>query len=120
MAARTSHLSTARPSQRRRETGSNGSKRSGGIRWDRLARWAMILVLVGIAYLYVGPVRSYFTAWQQAKQKRSEVAKLEAQNTRLRIRRRELSSPQALEREARKLGMVRPGERAYALDGFDR
>ena len=38
------------------------------------------------------------------------------QNRRLRERRRELRDPQALEREARRLGMVKAGEKSYVVE----
>ena len=52
----------------------------------------------------------------EAKQRRGEVAQLKRENARLRARRATLREPSALEREARRLGMVRPGERPYVLE----
>ena len=45
---------------------------------------------------------------------------LERENARLRARKAELKNPRALEREARRLGMVKPGERAYVVEGLGR
>ena len=86
------------------------------IRWDRLGRVALLLVLVGVIALYVNPLRSYLSTWQEAKNRRGEVAELEQENARLRARKAELQNPRALEREARRLGMVKPGERAYVVE----
>ena len=88
------------------------------IRWDRLSRAALLVVLVGLLGLYVGPARSYFTTRGEAAEKRSEVQALKRENERLRARRNALRDPAALEREARRLGMVRPGERAYVVRGL--
>lgn len=88
------------------------------IRWDRLSRFALLVVLVGLLGLYVGPARSYFTTRGEAAEKRSEVQALKRENERLRARRNALRDPAALEREARRLGMVRPGERAYVVRGL--
>lgn len=88
------------------------------IRWDRLSRAALLLVLVFVVGLYVGPARSYFTTRGQAATKRAEVEQLKRENARLRARRDALRNPKALEREARRLGMVRPGERAYVVRGL--
>ena len=41
-----------------------------------------------------------------------------AENARLNARRRALGDPRTLEAEARKLGMVRPTERAYVVTGL--
>ena len=85
------------------------------IRWDRLGRWALIGVFALVAYLYVGPAVSWVSTYREAGSKRQEVAALEAVNQRLKDRRRELESAAALEREARRLGMVKAGERAYVV-----
>lgn len=88
------------------------------IGWDRLARWALLGVLVLIAYLYVGPTRSWISAYAEAREKREEVAELRTRNDELRRRHRELQRASTLEREARRLGMVRAGERAYVVKGL--
>lgn len=91
---------------------------AGRIRWDRLGRVALLLVLVGVIALYVNPLRSYVSTWSEAKTRRAEVAELQRENTKLRARKSELQNQRALEREARRLGMVRPGERAYVVEGL--
>jgi cell division protein FtsB len=86
-----------------------------GIRWDRVSRVVLLVVLVGIVGLYVGPARSYWSTLQEAKHRRAEVTTLKHENARLRAKRNALRSPSALERQARRLGMVRAGERAYSV-----
>jgi cell division protein FtsB len=86
-----------------------------GIRWDRVSRVALLVVLVGILFLYVGPARSYWSTVQEAKHRRAEVSTLKRENAKLRAHRDALRSPAALEREARRLGMVRSGERSYVV-----
>jgi cell division protein FtsB len=91
---------------------------SGGaaaIRWDRVSRVALLVVLVVLVYLYAGPARSYWSTWREARQRSGEVAVLKRENARLRARRAALRGTSALEREARRLGMVRPGERPYVV-----
>ena len=88
------------------------------IRWDRVGRVALLLVLVLIVYLYVGPVRSWWSTWQDSKAKQAQVTRLERENAALRVRRAALRTPQALEREARKMGMVRPDERPFVVKGL--
>ena len=90
------------------------------IRWDRLGRWALLFVLALVLYLYIGPLRSWVATWQEAKQKRHEVATLRAENEKLRAHEQALRRDSALEREARRLGMVRAGERAYIVEGLPR
>lgn len=88
------------------------------IRWDRVGRVALLLVLLLIVYLYVGPVRSWWSTWQDSKAKQAQVQRLEHENAQLRARKAALGTPQALEREARRIGMVRPDERPFVVGGL--
>ena len=88
------------------------------IRWDRLGRWALLFVLALVLYLYIGPTKNWVSTWREAGEKRQEVAKLRAENERLRVRRDALKRQSSLEREARRLGMVKAGERMYIVEGL--
>jgi cell division protein FtsB len=85
------------------------------IRWDRVGRWALICVFVFVLYLYIGPARTWVTTYGEAKRKREEVAQARAQNERLAARKAALSKPGAVELEARRLGMVKAGEKLYVI-----
>lgn len=89
---------------------------AAAIRWDRVSRVALLFVLVVLVFLYAGPARSYWSTVHEAKQRSAEVAVLKRENERLRGRRAALQGQSALEREARRLGMVKPGERPYVLE----
>jgi cell division protein FtsB len=89
---------------------------AGRIRWDRLGRWALILVFAFVLYLYIGPARTWVSTHAEAERKRGEVAQLRAENERLRERRHALEQAGAVEREARALGMVKAGEKLYVVD----
>lgn len=88
------------------------------VRWDRVGRIALLLVLVGVLALYVKPVLSWWSTRQESQRRGAEVSALEAENERLRKRRAELKDPRTLESEARRLGMVKPGERAFVVEGL--
>jgi cell division protein FtsB len=88
------------------------------IRWDRLGRWALIGVFAFVLYLYIGPAARWVTTYRQAQDKRGEVAALHAENRELRAKKRELERASSLEREARRLGMVKAGEKAYVVEGL--
>jgi cell division protein FtsB len=90
------------------------------IRWDRIGRWALIGVFALVLYLYIGPARTFVSTYLEAKRKRADVAALRAENHRLRARRAALTRPSALEREARRLGMVKAGEKEYVVRGLPR
>ena len=85
------------------------------IRWDRVGRWALICVFAFVLYLYIGPARTWVTTYAEAKRKREEVAQVRAQNERLRARRRELERAGSVELEARRIGMVKAGEKLYVI-----
>jgi cell division protein FtsB len=85
------------------------------IRWDRVGRWALICVFAFVLYLYIGPARTWVTTYGEAKRKRAEVAQARAENERLKARKAELSAPGAVELEARRLGMVKAGEKLYVI-----
>jgi cell division protein FtsB len=88
------------------------------IRWDRLGRWALIGVFAFVLFLYIGPAARWVTTYRQAKEKRAEVAALHVENRRLRAQQRVLRRPSAQEREARRLGMVKAGEKSYVIEGL--
>jgi cell division protein FtsB len=88
------------------------------IRWDRISRYGLLVVLVGLMYLYVNPARSYVQTLHAAHKHRAEVQALRQENARLGARRRALGAPRTLEAEARRLGMVRPGEKPYVVRGL--
>jgi cell division protein FtsB len=90
------------------------------IRWDRVGRWALICVFALIIYLYVGPARTWLATYAEAKRQRAVVAELKAENAKLRAAKHNLQGAEALEREARELGMVKAGERAYVIEGLPR
>ena len=89
-----------------------------GIRWDRLGRCALLGVLALVVYLYIGPLASWVSTYQESKERKAQVAKLEATNAKLRAQRAQLRKPATLEGLARAQGMVRSGEKPYVLSGL--
>jgi len=85
------------------------------IRWDRVGRWALICVFAFVLYLYIGPARTWVTTYSEAKRKRDEVAQVRAQNERLLARKAQLERRDAVELEARRVGMVKAGEKLYVV-----
>ena len=87
-----------------------------GIRWDRVGRTALLVVLGVIVLLYVGPVVHWFEQSSSAARQRAELEALHREYDELRARKEGLTGPEAVEREARRLGMVRIGERAVVIE----
>jgi cell division protein FtsB len=88
------------------------------IRWDKLGRIALVLVLFLVLVSYLNPLVNLMQAWQGSKSSDAQLAQLKQERLELTHRLREVSSPAALEREARRLGMVQPGEHAYIVHGL--
>ncbi len=114
----TTRRTTTRPSPRPRAARRPAARPLAGVRWERLGRVALVVVVGGILLLYVGPLISYVQTWQESKTKRADLHALERENARLVARRRELREPASLERAARGMGMVRQGERAFVIENL--
>jgi len=93
-------------------------RRGATIRWDRVGRFALVGVLGVILLLYVSPISNWVSQSRTAERHRAELRMLERENAVLAERSRALSSPEAVEREARRLGMVRRGERPIVVQGL--
>lgn len=90
--------------------------RGGVVRWDRVGRIALLGTLGVILMLYVSPAKHWLEQSSTAHEQRQELSDLDAENARLKRQVHALESPSALEREARRLGMVRKGERSYVIE----
>jgi cell division protein FtsB len=94
------------------------TRRRTAIRWDRVGRVALLGTLLMILVLYVSPAKHWIQQSRTASHQRDELRVLSAENRELKRRVRSLRDPGALEREARRLGMVRQGERAYVMENL--
>jgi cell division protein FtsL len=87
------------------------------VRWDRVGRVALLVVLVVVAGLYVQDAMSYLATRSQADRQQAIVKQLARQNAALAREQQSLQDPATIERDARGLGMVLPGERPYVVMG---
>lgn len=87
------------------------------VRWDRVGRISLLIVLAVVLGLYVNQALSYFSVRSQADQERATAMALERQNQKLAAEQQMLQEPATIERDARQLGMVRRGERSYVITG---
>jgi cell division protein FtsB len=88
------------------------------VRWDRVGRVALLLLLAIVLLAYVGPARSLVTTWHTSNAKQAQLHALEHEHEALVQRATSLRNPRTVEAEARRLGMVRPGERSYVIEGL--
>lgn len=107
---------TARRAAPRRRT----APAVGRIRWDRLGRYALLTVLFAVLLAYISPISHWMKQSSTAKHEEAQLQELQSENARLKHRVEDLKRPIALEREARKLGMVKEGERAYVIENIGR
>jgi cell division protein FtsB len=82
-------------------------------------RWIGALVLVVIAVGYVQPLRAYRDAQDEVAARQAQVDRIARANARLEERLAEAETAGFVEREARRLGLVKPGERLYIITGID-
>jgi cell division protein FtsB len=94
------------------------ARRRSGIRWDRVGRVALLATLIVIVLSYISPARHWLQQSGTAGRQKQQLSELETQKARLERRLRALRDPGALEREARRLGMVRVGERSYVIENL--
>jgi cell division protein FtsB len=123
--ARTSTARAAATAERRRERTQRARRpqrvtlRSPHlrVRWERVGRIGLLVVLAIVIGLYAQHTISYFGARAQSNRQRAIVDRLKAQNAYYQQRERSLSDLSTILVQARKLGMVRPGEQPYAITG---
>jgi cell division protein FtsB len=90
------------------------------VRWDRVGRTALLLVLLAVALAYVGPARSLLSTWHESSAKQAQLQRLQHEHDALLTRATELRDPRTVQTEARRLGMVQPGERSYVVGNLPR
>jgi len=86
------------------------------VRWDRVGRIALVLVLFGVVVSYLNPVVNLVDAWRDSNASKEHLVELKAENADLSAQVARAATEPVLEREARKMGMVKPGERLYVVE----
>ena len=88
-------------------------------RRHRRARWLLPIAVLGVmAFLYYRPISSYLQTRSELHSRRAEVVALRAEKARLERRLERTLSDEALAREARRIGYVKPGERLFIVKGI--
>lgn len=89
------------------------------VRWDRVGRIALVLVLFAVLASYLNPLVNLAGVWKDSKATEERLAELKREHVDLQQQLDEAESPVTLGREARKMGMIKPGERLYVIEGLD-
>jgi cell division protein FtsB len=87
------------------------------VRWDRAGRVGLLVVLTVVVGLYVQHTLSYLSISSQASKQEGIVDQLSRQNRQLAAKQHSLNLSSTIVRDARALGMIRPGERPYVITG---
>jgi cell division protein FtsB len=114
-AARTRQAPRARSRAKKQSVLRGVAKR---VRWDRVGRTSLLVMLVVVAGLYVQHTLSYLSTRSQADQQQAIMHQLQRQNAGLSAQQKALSNPVTIEQDARELGMVMPGEHPYSVIGM--
>jgi cell division protein FtsB len=92
------------------------SRQQSSIQWHKVGRLALLFTLFVIVLLYIRPISHWIQQRSTAAHSESDLRALQREHDRLAARLRQLSGPGAVEREARKMGMVRQGEQPYVIE----
>lgn len=90
------------------------------LRTASVVRWLAAAVVGAIAVAYVQPVRAYLDARADVTDAGAEQAALLERRATLERRVAHATTDAFVEREARRIGLVRPGETLYIVKGIER
>ena len=93
-------------------------RRSRSQRSAILLRWCVVGVVGLVAFLYYRPLTSYVETRSALNARQAEVQELRAERARLQARLEHSTTLVALTREARRNGLVRPGEQLFVVRGI--
>lgn len=84
-----------------------------------LLRWLAVATILVVGLLYYRPLKSYVETRSALEARAAEVRELRAERDQLARKVAESDTPEALARRARRLGLVKPGERLFIVKGID-
>jgi hypothetical protein len=112
-AGRTAVRRTRRgPAARRRPAARRGKSR---IKWDRVGRIALTLVLAAVLYSYLNPAIDLFKTYRATTAAKVEFHEKLAENKRLHRRVQSADDPVSIARRARAQGLLAEGERPLVV-----
>lgn len=111
----------SRSAPRRRPAARKGrpAARSGPsrIKWDRVGRVALTLVLAAVLYSYLGPSVNFVKTYTGTTEAKAKLHRLLGENRRLHNRIQSADDPLVVAHEARAQGMVAEGETPVVIRG---
>lgn len=109
-------MATRRPTRAAaRPKAAKKTKRSQ--RTTQILRWSIAGVALFVAFLYYQPLSSYLETRSALNERAAEVERLREERKRLQARLADSETVTALAREARRMRLVKPGERIFIVKG---
>jgi hypothetical protein len=112
---RTAPSPKRRPAARRKPAARRGGSR---IRWDRVGRIALTLVLATVLYSYLNPAIDFVKTYTATTTAKAEFHEMLRENKRLHRRVQSADDPIVISRKARAQGMVAEGETPVVVHGL--
>ena len=84
-----------------------------------LMRWLAVATILVVGLLYYRPLKSYLDTKASLEERAAQVRSLRAERDELARQVADSDTPEALARRARRLGLVKPGERLFIVKGID-
>ena len=103
----------ARPAPR-----SGSRARRSRVNWEKLGRRVLVLVLFAVLASYLNPVVNLVDDWRDSRAEKERFTELLQENERLTKRAAAMGDADVAEQQARRQGMVGPGEQAYVIRGL--
>jgi cell division protein FtsB len=82
-------------------------------------RWLVLGVALFIGFLYYRPLSSYLDTKRELERRAGEVRELKEERRAIQRRLAGAQEPASVERQGRRLGLVRPGEKLFIITGVD-
>ena len=114
-ASRASSRPKRRPAARRKPAARRGGSR---VRWDRVGRIALTLVLAAVLYSYLNPAIDFVKTYTATTAAKAEFHELLRENKRLHNRIQTADDPIVVNRRARAQGLVAEGETPIVVHGL--
>jgi cell division protein FtsB len=81
---------------------------------------ALTIVLAAVLFSYLNPALNFIHTYRDSSAAKQRLRELQVENRVLHNRVQSTDDPGVLEREARRQGMIEPGERPYVIKGLNR
>ncbi|MGV1049457.1 MAG: hypothetical protein ACOYD4_13145 [Solirubrobacterales bacterium] len=105
-----------RPAARkRRPAARSGASR---VKWDRIGRIALVVVLFAVAYSYLNPAIDFVKTYTATTAAKARLHELQHENRKLHNRVQSADDPIVIDRKARAQGMILEGENPTVVRGL--